>query len=117
MPFSPISRQRATTPRASFDFEVSEDKIVQIVDLDHKGSKSVTNDIENVLTDVCQQHEVSSLEGYEVIYRDSDKIWTGVLLSPKGNFADFFTLGGTKDQAQAVARVREVRQQRLAAKR
>lgn len=52
-----------------------EDNVIAIIDLD-LGNRSVTNDIEFVLTEI--RAEIGSLGGYSVIYRDSMGRWDGV---------------------------------------
>lgn len=90
-------------PRASFDFDVSEDKIVQIIDQDN--GRSVTNDIDNVLADIAQAEGLPSLAGHQVVYRDTTQRWDGVQLSEAGRFQGFYPIGAA-DQAAAVAQVR-----------
>lgn len=62
--------------RADYNYTV-DGNIIAIVDLD-LGSRSVTNDIENVLADI--RAELGGLAGYSVIYRDSLGRWDGVRL-------------------------------------
>lgn len=58
--------------------------------------KSVTNDIENILTDIsCRGKE---MKNYKVIYRDSDGIIDGIKLDEFGNFKDFYHIGETNYQ-------------------
>lgn len=89
-------------PRASFEFEVTEDKIVQIIDQDN--GRSVTNDIENVLADIAEAEGVATLAGYQVIYRDTEKDWCRVQLDATGRFQGYAYFG--TDQAAALARLR-----------
>ena len=54
-------------------------KIVSIADIG--GLKSVTSDIDNILTDIANLpslKEVGGLEKCKVMYQDSDGIWDGV---------------------------------------
>ncbi len=61
--------------RASYNFRIIEDKkILSIVDNDQ--GMSVTNDIENVIQDIKTISQ-EKLEGYKVIYQDTDGIWDG----------------------------------------
>ncbi|WP_240699514.1 hypothetical protein [Spirosoma sordidisoli] len=57
--------------RADYTYSI-DDNIIAIIDLD-LGSKSVTNDMENVLDDI--RAELGDLAGYSVIYRDSMGRW------------------------------------------
>ena len=62
------------------------------------GSKSVTNDIENVLEEI--RAELGNLAGFAIIYRDSMGRWDGVQL--KNESAHFYSLNESdKQQAQA----------------
>lgn len=90
-------------PRASFDFDVSEDKIVQIIDQDN--GRSVTNDIINVLADIAKAEGLPSLAGYQVVYQDTMQQWDGVQLDAAGRFQRIYPIGAA-DQAAAVAQVR-----------
>lgn len=105
MQFKPSKSLSRNIPRASFEYEVSEDNIIQIIDLDR--GKTVTNDIEQVLRDIAQEQN-HPLTGHEVVYRDTDGSWTGVELTANGTFGRFYALNVTS-QEQAVARVRQMR--------
>lgn len=85
-------------PRADYTYTV-EGSIIAIVDLD-LGSKSVTNDIENVLTDI--RADLGELAGYSVIYRDSLGRWDGVRLV--NGVIHFYSLG-EKNQQLAMNRL------------
>ena len=84
--------------RADYTYTV-EGSVIAIIDLD-QGSKSVTNDIENVLDD--NRAEIGDLAGYAVIYRDSMGRWDGVRLI--GSSVEFYALNET-DGEQAAARL------------
>jgi hypothetical protein len=84
--------------RADYTYTV-EGSIIAIIDLD-QGSKSLTNDMENVLDDI--QAELGDLSGYAVIYRDSMGRWDGVRLE-RGLVA-FYSLNET-DPERAAARL------------
>lgn len=84
--------------RADYTYTI-EGNVIAIVDLD-LGSKSVTNDIENVLEDI--RAELGDLAGFAVIYRDSMGRWDGVRL--KNGSAYFYSLNES-DQQQAQARL------------
>lgn len=81
--------------RADYTYSV-EGSVVAIVDLD-QGSKSVTNDMENVLDEV--RSELGSLAGYAIIYRDCRGIWDGVRLGQRG--VEFYALNETDGQRAA----------------
>lgn len=91
-----INRQLG--PRADYSYTV-EGSVIAIVDLD-QGSKSVTNDIENVLADI--RTELGDLAGYAVIYQDSMGRWDGV--RQKGHSVEFYSLN-ERDQQQAASRL------------
>lgn len=84
--------------RADYTYTI-EGNIISIVDLD-LGSKSVTNDMENVLDDI--RTEIGDLAGYAVIYRDSMGRWDGVRLV--GRSIEFYALNET-DGERAAARL------------
>jgi hypothetical protein len=84
--------------RADYTYTV-EGSVIAIIDLD-QGSKSVTNDIENVLDDI--RIEIGDLAGYAVIYRDSMGHWNGVRLV--GSYVEFYALNET-DGERAAARL------------
>lgn len=84
--------------RADYSYTVK-GSVITIIDLD-QGSKSVTNDIENVLDDI--RAELGDLAGYAVIYRDSMGRWDGVRLV--GSSVEFYALNET-DEDRAAARL------------
>lgn len=92
-------------PRASFTYEISADNIVQIFDED-KGM-SVTNDIENVLSEISEL-ENRPLTGSTVIYRDTMGNWDGVTLTSHGTFGGFYPVHET-DLQKALEKVRAKR--------
>lgn len=80
--------------RADYTYTV-EGTVIAIVDLD-QGSKSVTNDMENVLADI--RADLGDLGGYGVVYRDSLGRWDGVRLD--GSVVAFYALNeATQEQA------------------
>ena len=81
--------------RADYTYTV-EGSVIAIVDLD-QGSKSVTNDMENVLDDI--KAEIGDLSGYSVIYRDSMGRWDGVRLA--GRSVSFYSLNETEPERAA----------------
>lgn len=72
--------------RADYTYTI-ETNVISIIDLD-LGSKSVTNDIENVLDDI--RTELGDLAGYSVIYRDSMGRRDGVRLV--GKSVEFYSI-------------------------
>lgn len=76
--------------RADYTYTV-EETIIAIVDLD-QGSRSVTNDIENVLDEISAH--LGGLAGYAIIYRDSRGVWDGVRL--ERGVAVFYGLNETE---------------------
>lgn len=89
---------RFAGPRADYTYTV-EGSIIAIIDLD-LGSKSVTNDMENVLADI--QTALGDLTGYAVIYQDSMGRWDGVRLV--GQSVVFYSLNEV-DQQRASSRL------------
>lgn len=87
--------------RADYTYNVT-GSVIAIIDLD-QGSKSVTNDMENVLDDI--RAEVGDLSGYAVIYRDSMGRWDGVRL--ERGVVQFYSLNET-DPERAAARLLHV---------
>lgn len=82
-----------------------------LTDLNHEGRMSVTNDAENVITDL--RIAGFDLAANRVIYRDSDGIWDELLVR-KGKFAGFApllqrTVEAAIEAAIAVARGRALR--------
>lgn len=91
-------RNRQMSPRADYSYTV-EGSVIAIVDLD-QGSKSLTNDMDNVLDDI--RAELGDLAGYAVVYQDSMGRWDGVRLV--GRSVAFYALGEST-QEQAVSRL------------
>ncbi len=91
--------KRFSGPRADYTYTV-EGSVIAIVDLD-QGSKSVTNDMENVLNDI--RAELGDLAGYAVIYRDSTGRWDGVRQVGQLSI-EFYSLNEA-DQQQAASRL------------
>lgn len=63
--------------RASYDYKIGTHNgkpYIAITDLD--GIVSVTNDIENVVADICKK-EGAEAEDHMVVYRDSNGDWDG----------------------------------------
>jgi hypothetical protein len=64
--------------RADFRYRVVQDnediKLLLIVD-ENLGGRSVTNDIENVLADICELEDSDPLDYYPIAYRDSEGRW------------------------------------------
>lgn len=94
-PFSSLGNPQATA-KADYEYEVTSDGIVLIVDLD-RGNPSVTNDIAAVLADIAAQEGLPSLAGYPVIYRDSMLLWDEVQLAADGRFKRFYSLNVTSE--------------------
>ena len=94
-------KNRQQGPRADYTYTV-EGSVIAIIDLD-QGSKSVTNDMENVLDDI--QTELGDLAGYAVIYRDSMGRWDGIRL--ERGIVVFYSLNET-DPEGAAARLLHV---------
>ena len=65
--------------RADYDYEVGKYKnkvdVITIKDLD-LGNVSVTNDIENVIADICRLEKIDK-EQFMIVYRDSSGQWDG----------------------------------------
>lgn len=80
--------------RADYEYFINEG-VVSIVDLD-KGNKSLTNDIENVIEEVCLRAGIKPHE-YKWVYRDSGGMWDGFDPATK----QFIPLG-TTDENDAI---------------
>jgi hypothetical protein len=64
--------------RADYNHSITEEqgeKVITIIDL-NLGNTSVTNDIENVVEEIAQAHDIEPND-YMIIYRDSDLRWDG----------------------------------------
>jgi hypothetical protein len=108
----PRDRDLYAAPRATYSAEIVEDKpydpcessrertILVITDLGYPGTRSVTNDIENVLRE-CRDRYGLDLP-VTVIYRDTQGRWDGVY-HLEGTFRGFYPLGET-DRAAAIAK-------------
>ena len=97
-------------PKASADYlyDLTEDGLLVIIDQD-LGSRSVTNDIEAVLSDITGQENLESLGGRRVTYRDSDGSWCRVMLTVGGRFDRFCGFGlKVTDEARALELLRQV---------
>ena len=98
---------RPQQPRAAFDYDLTPDYILII--LDQGAPKSVTNDMPNVLADIAQMQELPSLAGYRAVYQDSQGDWAGIKLDEQGAFTGFYGLGRhVTEEHEALARVREL---------
>jgi hypothetical protein len=75
--------------RAQFNFDIDGD-ILAIEDLG--GMKSVTNDIENILSDIAK-YSLVNLSEYRIIYKDSQGVWDGITL--KNGRVSFFPINET----------------------
>lgn len=91
--------KRFSGPRADYTYTV-DGHVIAIVDLD-QGSKSLTNDMENVLEDI--RAELGDLAGYAVIYRDSMGRWDGVRQVGRWSI-EFYSLNEA-DQHRAASRL------------
>lgn len=64
--------------KAKFTYEVSEfagRNCIFIVDIGQQDT-SVTNDIENVVAEICETENISAKD-YMIVYQDSDGMWDG----------------------------------------
>ena len=65
--------------RADYDYRVGKYKqkvdVITIKDLD-LGNVSVTNDIENVIAEICRLEKIDK-EQFMIVYRDSSGQWDG----------------------------------------
>ncbi len=101
--------------RASYD-NWQDINIICIQDLG--ASKSVTNDIENIICDLRQFHH-SDINDRPVMYCDSMGFWDEVVIrinvntwdqvKPKNNISiTFRSLGGTKEYSEALKKMNEL---------
>ena len=91
------------TNRCEYSYTLK-DSVISITDLG--GMKSVTNDIENVLTDIIIAEIGIDLDDYKIMYRDSQKIWDGIRF--ENGCVAFFSLGCTKEAAAREKLLRKV---------
>jgi hypothetical protein len=74
------------SPRSRYDYRVIGD-LLCLVDLDERGSRSVTNDAEQLVPEL---HALGLLpDGRRLIYRDSTGTWDEMLIAAGGRFAGF----------------------------
>lgn len=72
-------------PEAEYLYELTDDRLVLIIDLDGDAVPSVTNDIRAVLADVAAREGLPHLGGCRVAYLDSEGDWCRVLLDDSGH--------------------------------
>jgi hypothetical protein len=69
--------------------------------IDHDGAKSVTNDAENVISDLARDLDLTQ---YQVIYRDTRGIWDQILVDRTGRFAGYSSIN-ERDLSAAITKV------------
>lgn len=69
--------------KADYTYEIKDD-VVSIIDL-NLGNLSVTNDIENILTEINKQNNII---GKRITYRDSEEEWSDVIPIWNGNICE-----------------------------
>jgi hypothetical protein len=84
--------------RANFTYKII-DGVICITDLDT--GKSVTNDVENVLSDISAQVGTEEMLLRPIIYCDSMQTWDGIKVNSRGEFESFFSISET-DQTKAI---------------
>jgi hypothetical protein len=89
--------RRQLTTEADFTYSIS-GNVISVVDL-NLGSRSVTNDIENVLRKIDYYHQ-GSIMGFKIMYRDSEQMWDGVHWDR--HRAGFFALRETDEKRARV---------------
>lgn len=84
-----------------------EENIISITD--KGGMKSVTNDIENVITDIIEREGILKVMNSKIIYKDSQGVWDGVRIeldaSGKIKSTDFYSIN-EMDYQKAKEKVR-----------
>lgn len=102
-------KRTPTTPvAASYLYEITDDKLLIIIDQDNGGA-SVTTEIRNVLAEIVHTEGLSSLAGFGVTYRDTDKDWCRVVLDEEGHFDQICGFGvRVTCEAEAIRRLREL---------
>jgi len=95
--------------RANYQYEIRIDdttkqKAIIIVDQNTVGM-SVTNDIEDVIEEICLQNNLNS-PLVNVVYRDSEGIWDGYNTKQK----DFIHLGAATSQ-EAIIKLNNLKSQ------
>lgn len=106
----PPPRMRAAGhPAAVYAWHVAPGTgVLVVVDLDRDGWRSVTNDAAGVVADLEQLRPDLLARTPLIPYRDSEGRWDALRVGSKGAFLGFATLG-TATEAEAVARVLELR--------
>ncbi len=83
------------TLEADFDYEVRDNHLIVIYDLDSDENKAtVTNAVHSVLDEITKELK-HSLAGYTIIYRDSSKIFDGIAVDEQGKFKEFYSINET----------------------
>ncbi len=70
--------------------------------INHRESRSVTNDAENVIEDLVRQG--FDLMQYHLIYKDTRGIWDQILVDRTGHFAGFSSIN-ERDLSSALAKL------------
>lgn len=78
------------SPRASYDWKI-DGNIISIIDL--KKGKSVTNDIDNILSDIQKELGLQNpLSNFKIIYKDTYEVWDGIQVSSNGHCSGFYSI-------------------------
>ena len=80
--------------------------VICIEDLNEPETKSVTNDIENVINDLKKQFSSYILKNYKIIYQDTNNIWDEIELKNDLNFDKFISIN-TESLTEALEIVTE----------
>lgn len=85
----------------NFDYQIV-DEVVVIYDL-HKGDKSVTHNIKNVLAQI--KLELPDLGSHKIIYSDSMRVFDGINVDENGEFTGYYSFNELKLQ-DALAKIK-----------
>lgn len=85
--------------------ELEKSWFILIQDL-NKGRMSVTNNIEEVIDEICQKERINPVEHF-IVYRDSDGTWDGFEFAT-GQFIHLGKRTGVGAMAEMLKKVREV---------
>jgi len=103
----PPPRMRAAGhPAAAYTWHVAPGGVLVVVDLDHDGWRTVTNDAAGVVADLAELRPDLLARTSLIPYRDSEGRWDAVRVGERGGFASFAPIGAATE-AEAVARVLE----------
>lgn len=85
--------------KATYNYTVVDKSFGKVLLIrDTNGPMSITNDIENVIEEICSRHNINPVD-HHIIYRDSQGTWDAFTFSTKQ-----FVLLQTSDLEKALAK-------------